>query len=113
VHVVATRVKDGTWTFEVTVEHPDTGWNDYADGWDVVTPDGSVLKTRSDDAFTRVLLHPHFDEQPFTRRQVGIEMPAGVISVVVRAHDHPDGYGGREVTVDLEAGSGPGFEVVR
>jgi hypothetical protein len=41
--VVAVRDADGTWSFEVTVEHPDTGWDDYADGWDVVTPDGTVL----------------------------------------------------------------------
>jgi len=111
--VQASQAADGTWTFSVTVEHPDTGWEDYADGWDVVTPDGQVLKHNPDDAFTRVLLHPHENEQPFTRSQGGIAIPEGVSQVRVRAHDLVDGYGGQEVVVDLTADSGPNFEVQR
>jgi hypothetical protein len=101
----------GTWTFHVTVEHPDTGWEDYADGWDVLTPDGKVLKPDLEEAFTRTLLHPHVDEQPFTRSQRGIVIPDRVTEVRVRAHDVVDGYGGQEVVVDLTASSGPAFEV--
>jgi len=100
-----------TWTFHVTVEHPDTGWEDYADGWDVVTPDGQVLKPDIKDDFTRTLLHPHVEEQPFTRSQSGIVVPTGVTQVRVRAHDIVDGYGGQEIVVDLSESSGPGFEV--
>jgi hypothetical protein len=111
--VKAAQAADGTWTFSVTVEHPDTGWEDYADGWDVVTPDGQVLKPNPDDAFTRVLLHPHENEQPFTRSQSGIVIPEGVTQVRVRAHDLVDGFGGQEVVVDLTADSGPKFEVQR
>lgn len=113
VHVRAVEDAGGSWTFHVTVEHPDTGWEDYADGWDVVTPDGTVLKPDPDSPFTRLLLHPHVDEQPFTRSQAGIVIPPGVEQVSVRAHDLVDGYGGREVTVDLTAGSRSGFEVER
>ena len=112
-HVRAVEANDGTWTFHVTVEHPDTGWEDYADGWDVVTLDGEVLKRTADDPFTRLLLHPHENEQPFTRSQSGIPIPLGVTQVRVRAHDLVDGYGGREVVVDLTAPSGPDFEVER
>lgn len=104
---------DGTWTFHVTVEHPDTGWEDYADGWDVVTPDGQTLKPDPESAFTRTLLHPHENEQPFTRSQRGIEIPEGVTQVRVRAHDIVDGFGGQEVVVDLTADSGPKFEIER
>jgi len=111
--VHAAEESDGSWTFRVTVAHPDTGWEDYADGWDVVTPDGTVLKPNPDDAFTRVLLHPHENEQPFTRSQRDIVIPEGVTTVTVRAHDLVDGFGGREVQVDLEADSGPDFEVER
>ena len=103
----------GTWTFHVTVEHPDTGWEDYSDGWDVVTPDGEVLKPDPENTFTRLLLHPHVEEQPFTRSQSGIVVPQGVTKVRVRAHDIVDGYGGREIAVDLTASSGPNFEVER
>jgi hypothetical protein len=113
VDVRAVASGDGTWTFHVTVEHPDTGWEDYADGWDVVTPDGEVLKPDSESAFTRTLLHPHVEEQPFTRSQSGITIPDGVTEVRVRAHDLVDGYGGEEVVVDLTESSGPNFEVER
>jgi hypothetical protein len=110
-HVRVVQAQDGTWTFHVTVQHPDTGWEDYADGWDVLTPDGTVLKPDPDSPFTRLLLHPHENEQPFTRSQSGIAIPAGVTQVRVRAHDLVDGYGGREVLVDLTIRAGEGFEV--
>jgi hypothetical protein len=113
VHVRAVQLDDEIWSFHVTVEHPDTGWEDYADGWDVVMPDGTVLKPDPEDPFTRLLLHPHVDEQPFTRSQSGIVIPSGVTQLRVRAHDLVHGWGGREVLVDLTTLSGPGFEVER
>jgi hypothetical protein len=71
------------------------------------------LKADENSQYTRTLLHPHENEQPFTRSQSGIAIPDGVTQVRVRAHDLVDGYGGREVVVDLTAGSGPGYEVER
>jgi hypothetical protein len=111
VYVEAAQAADGSWTFHVTVEHPDTGWEDYADGWDVVTPDGEVLKLDEDQPFTRLLLHPHVSEQPFRRSQGGIVIPEGVTWVRVRAHDLVDGWGGVEIVVDLTVTEGEGFEV--
>ncbi len=84
----------GIWRFHVTVAHGDTGWQHYADKWDVVAPDGAVLGTR-------VLLHPHEAEQPFTRSLGGVKVPAGTGAVVLRAHDSEHGYGGKEITVEL------------
>ena len=52
---------DSVCDFSVTVRHADEGWDHYADKWDVVAPDGTVLGTRN-------LYHPHVHEQPFTRR---------------------------------------------
>ncbi|MEJ2757212.1 MAG: hypothetical protein P8046_01910 [Anaerolineales bacterium] len=111
--VQAVEDVEGSWTFSVTVEHPDTGWDDYADGWDVVLPDGTVVKPDPEAAFTRVLTHPHENEQPFTRSQSGIMIPAEVNSVTVRAHDLVDGFGGREVVVYLNQPNGPNFSVER
>ena len=113
VQVQAVEQADGSWTFAVTVAHPDTGWDDYADGWDVVTPTGEVLKPDPGSPFTRLLLHPHENEQPFTRSQSGIVIPGGVTQVRVRAHDLVDGFGGQEVVVDLTKDSGAGFTVQR
>lgn len=111
--VRATLGASGSWTFDVTVRHPDTGWEDYADGWDVVLPDGTVLKPDSTSPFTRLLTHPHEDEQPFTRSQGGIAIPDGVEQVTVRAHDLVEGWGGAEIVVELAQRAGPGFEVER
>ncbi len=109
--VRAVHGADGLWTFHVTVAHPDTGWDDYVDGWDVVTPGETVLKPDPESPFTRLLLHPHVDEQPFTRSQSGIAIPAGVTRVRVRAHDIINGFGGREVWVDLTQAEGAYFRV--
>jgi hypothetical protein len=86
---------DGTWRFNVTVQHADIGWDHYADKWDVLSTDGDVLGTR-------VLHHPHENEQPFTRSLGGVKVPEDVMRVRVRAHDSEHGYGGQEVTVKLE-----------
>jgi hypothetical protein len=99
---------DGTWSFEVTVQHEDRGWEHYADRWEVLSPDGRA----SGALATRVLTHPHVNEQPFTRSQSGIVIPEGVTQVRVRAHDLVDGYGGHEVVVDLTVAQGQDFEVV-
>ncbi len=88
------RAEGAAWRFRVTVAHGDTGWDHYADKWDVVAPDGTVLGTR-------VLLHPHETEQPFTRSLGGVEIVQGVTEVTLRAHDSVHGYGGKEVTVKL------------
>ncbi len=84
----------GTWRFEVTVKHADEGWEHYADKWEVLAPNGTVLGTR-------VLLHPHETEQPFTRALGGVAVPEGIERVTLRAHDSVHGLGGAEVTVEL------------
>lgn len=111
IFVRAVNTGENTWTFHVTVEHPDTGWEDYVDGWDVVLPDGTVIIPNSGDAFTRVLLHPHEAEQPFTRSQSNIIIPSNVTTVTVRAHDIVDGWGGQEITLNFEQSEGEGYTI--
>lgn len=110
IFVRAINTGDNTWTFHVTIQHPDNGWGDYADGWDIVLPDGTVIIPNSGDAFTRVLLHPH-DPEPFTRSQSNIVIPENVTSVIIRAHDIVDGWGGQEITVNLTQSEGEGYTV--
>lgn len=83
------------WTFSVTVRHPDTGWDHYADGWDIQTPDGTQIGYRK-------LLHPHEQEQPFTRSLGNIEIPDGVDTVIIRAHCSVDGWVGDPFTFKIE-----------
>lgn len=90
----ARKAADGTYGFDVTLRHADEGWEHYADAWDVVGPDGTVLATR-------VLYHPHVDEQPFTRSLSGVRIPDAVTRVTVRGHDKVHGQGGTEFTLGL------------
>lgn len=76
---------DTTWRFDVTLSHGDTGWDDYADGWRVVTEDGTVLGTRE-------LLHPHVNEQPFTRSLSRVEIPEGTERVFIEARTSVGGW---------------------
>ena len=90
----AVREGAGIYRFSVSVAHADAGWDHYANKWDVVAPDGTVLGTRE-------LLHPHENEQPFTRSLGGVRIPEGIERVTLRAHDSVHGYGGRELTVEI------------
>ncbi|MEX2501253.1 MAG: hypothetical protein WD336_02660 [Trueperaceae bacterium] len=103
--VVVTVRADGRYDVAVTVRHQDEGWDHYADAWQLIDPEsGEVLGERE-------LLHPHDDEQPFTRSLRGLTLPEGVTLVTVRARCNVHGFGGREVAVDLTARDGPSFTV--
>ena len=91
---VAVERQGDSYRFAVTVAHADEGWQHYADGWDVVAPDGKILATR-------VLYHPHVNEQPFTRSLSGVVIDSKIDFVTIRAHDLVHGYGGKEIKVKL------------
>jgi len=93
VGVKVSKTAPHTYRFDVTVKHGDEGWDHYADRWDVVAPDGNILGTR-------ILHHPHVEEQPFTRSHV-IKVLDDIKSVTVRAGDKVHGLGGKEITVAL------------
>jgi len=84
----------GIYDFDVMVRSHDTGWEAYADRIEVLGPDGGVLGTR-------VLEHPHEQEQPFTRDVHGVVIPPGIVSVTIRAHHKTAGYDGAVLTVSL------------
>ena len=85
---------DSEWRFDVTLSHGDTGWDDYADGWRIELEDGKILGTRE-------LLHPHVNEQPFTRSLSSVDIPANVATVYVRARTNVDGWGQAREAFDL------------
>ncbi|QXT39572.1 hypothetical protein [Gymnodinialimonas ceratoperidinii] len=84
VDVTATPAANG-WRFEVTLAHGDTGWEDYADGWRVELADGTILATR-------VLAHPHVEEQPFTRATSGVTIPDETTEVFIRSSTNTQGW---------------------
>jgi len=84
----------GNWRFDVALRHADTGWDHYADGWEILAPDGSSLGMR-------VLVHPHVNEQPFTRSLGGVVIPEGLSEVIIRARDNVDGWTEKTYLFDL------------
>jgi len=80
--------------FTATIRSRDTGWDRYADGFEVLAPDGRVLGERK-------LLHPHVGEQPFTRELNGVRIPPGIAHVELRAHMKGVGYGGARFALEL------------
>ena len=86
----------GAYTFDVTMTSPYDTPERYADGWRVLGPDGKVFGEMT-------LGHDHAAEQPFTRTETGVAIPAGVSSVRVQGHDKDNGYGGKTKTVDVPA----------
>ena len=85
----------GAWTVAVTLLHPDTGWDHYVDGWEVLDAKGNRLGYR-------LLHHPHVEEQPFTRSLNALILPDGTQEVFVRAHCSVDGWSTVPFRVDVK-----------
>ena len=95
--VVGVKVKEkgeNLFYFSVSVHHDDEGWDHYANKWDVVAPEGIVLGTR-------ILHHPHVNEQPFTRSLSGLKIPDTIETVTIRVHDSVHDYGGKTITIKV------------
>lgn len=80
--------------FTVTLQHDDTGWDHYANRFEIVGPGGETLATR-------ILRHPHVEEQPFTRSQGRVRISHEIESVEIRAGDLVHGLGGASVRVAI------------
>ncbi len=94
VDVKISQSSGGSYSFDVAVKHADTGWEHYSDAWEVLDNKGNVLARR-------VLVHPHVNEQPFTRSLAGVKIPAELTTITIRAHDSVHKYGGKEMTVKV------------
>jgi hypothetical protein len=94
INVTVVKTAPDVYSFTVTVRHDDTGWEHYANKWEILDLDRNVLATR-------ILYHPHVDEQAFTRSLSAVKIPAAVVGVNLRAHCSVHGFGGQEFPVDL------------
>lgn len=85
------------WRFNVTLKHPDTGWGHYADGWEITDAAGNQIGFRE-------LMHPHVEEQPFTRSLQNVMLADGMKTVFIRARCSQDGWSeaAYEVTLPLQ-----------
>lgn len=84
------------YNFSVTLASPDTGCEQYADWWEVLSEDGKLL-------YRRILAHSHVNEQPFTRSGGPVNIANDEI-VWVRAHMNNNGYGGEVMKGSVATG---------
>ena len=91
VDVKITSVGARVYRFDVTLQHDDEGWDHYANRWDVLAPDDTVLGKRA-------LAHPH-SPAPFTRSLSGVKIPDGITEVTIRANDSVHELGGEVMVV--------------
>ncbi len=73
------------WRVSVTLSHADTGWDHFADSWRIEDAEGKVIAVRK-------LMHPHVEEQPFTRSLSSVMLPDGTREIYVRAHCSKGGW---------------------
>ena len=76
---------EASYTFNVTIKSPDTGCQQYADWWEIVSTEGELI-------YRRILAHSHVTEQPFARTG-GPVMIKKTDEIYIRAHMNTSGYG--------------------
>ena len=77
--------EENNYTFNVTIKSPDTGCEQYADWWEVITVKGNLV-------YRRILAHSHIDEQPFSRSGGSVNINSSQ-EIYIRAHMNTSGYG--------------------
>ncbi len=87
---------DGSYSFAVTISSPDTGCEQYADWWEVVSEEGELLHRR-------ILAHSHVNEQPFTRSGSALDIAENQL-VVIRMHMNNTGYSSQGMKGTIEDG---------
>jgi len=98
--------RDKSWNISVTLKHKDTGWNHYANAWQVVDEHNKLIGKR-------VLHHPHINEQPFTRSLYSVNVPAGTKIIIIEATDSVHGLSSDRLRIDLNKSSGKRYKINR
>ncbi len=93
---VTTSGNSNNYTFNVGITSPDTGCEQYANWWEVITEDGALV-------YRRILGHSHVNEQPFIRSGGSVTISEDQI-VIIRAHMNNSGYGGKAFKGSVSSG---------
>lgn len=89
------RGDDGTFTFNVTVQHADEGWHHYATHWLILDKDEQLIAARK-------LMHPHVNEKSFTRSLQNVDLPDEVTEVIIGALCSKGNSSGKRLTLKIE-----------
>ena len=82
----------GKYTFTVQIQSPDESCQNYADWWEVITPEGDLIERRVIDTV-------HKDEQPFSDSLAAVGI-AEDETVIIRAHFRGQYSYGEDLLVD-------------
>ena len=93
---VSVTGNENAYTFSVGVLSPDTGCNQYADWWEVISESGSLI-------YRRILAHSHVNEQPFVRSGGSVNIKEDLV-VIIRVHMNTSGYGTRTLKGSVSGG---------
>lgn len=83
------------WKISVTLVHGDEGWDNFADGWEVLDMAGNSLGYRE-------LMHPHGHNQPFTRSLSSVMIPDGTRKVRIRARSSDGSWSEQDYILKLD-----------
>jgi len=72
------------YTVRIGIASPDTGCTQYADWWEIVTPEGKLV-------YRRILSHSHVEEQPFVRGANKVQLDKDQ-EYYIRVHMNNTGY---------------------
>ncbi len=96
---VTTTKRGNNYRFSVGIASPDIDCTQYANWWEIITEDGTLL-------YRRILGHSHANEQPFVRSGGNLELENNQM-VIVRAHMNTSGYGTKAFKGSLNNGFTP------
>ncbi|MEW7292053.1 hypothetical protein [Aquimarina sp. 2304DJ70-9] len=87
---------ENEYTFSVGIKSPDTGCNQYANWWEVISEEGNLV-------YRRILAHSHVNEQPFVRSGSPVTIKKDQV-VYVRVHMNTSGYSDQVFKGNVETG---------
>lgn len=85
---------DGRWKITVTMSHEDTGWDHYAKGFELLTPDKKRVAYGEE---TR----PHVGKKSFDTTLTGITLPPGIPYLLIRTRCSLVGWASETERLDL------------
>ncbi len=84
----------GLWAVTVTIAHDDTGWDHFAGGFAVLSPDGTQLGALE-------FSHPHTGQDRFEASLTGLRIPDDIPFILIRTRCSLVGWAAEPVKVDL------------
>lgn len=84
----------GIFHIKVTIEHEDTGWDDYVEAWEIFDPEGKLIGVRP-------FFEPELERAQTVSALSGVVIAEEIKTITVRARTYPNGFEGDPVEVQI------------